>query len=134
MLTPIPLLIIPLAIYNIIAFITPGSDWRATVASFNLPSGASWQISLGDGFVAISLLILFVELIKATRVSSRSIVDHMLSMLLLIASVVEFLMVPPAGTSTFALLICVMLLDVLTGFSVSIRVAQRDVSVAPPTT
>ncbi|WP_029004021.1 hypothetical protein [Azorhizobium doebereinerae] len=132
MLTPIPLLIIPLAIYNILAFITPGLDWRSTIATFALPSGAAWQINLGEIFVALSLLILFFELIKATRISSRSIIDHMLSLLLLIAAIVEFLMVPQAGTSVFSLLICVMLLDVLTGFSVSIRVAQRDVALTPP--
>ncbi len=131
MLTPIPLLIVPLAIYNILAFITPGLDWRGALTSLALPSGATWQVGLGDGFIAFSLLILFFELVKATRVSARSIVDHMLSLLLMIAAIVEFLLVPQAGTSVFMLLLCVMMLDVLTGFSVSLRVAQRDVSVVP---
>jgi len=95
-------------------------------------SGATWAVSLSDAFTALTLLVLFFELMKATRISARSIIDHMLSLLLLIAAIVEFLMVRQAGSSVFMLLICVMLLDVLTGFSVSIRVAQRDVSVVPP--
>lgn len=132
MLTPIPLLIVPLAIYNILVFITPGLEWTSPLSSFALPSGATWAVSLSDAFTAFCLLVLFFELMKATRISARSIIDHMLSLLLLIAAIVEFLMVRQAGSSVFMLLICVMLLDVLTGFSVSIRVAQRDVSVVPP--
>jgi len=37
MLTPIPLLIVPLAIYNILVFITPGLEWTSPLASFALP-------------------------------------------------------------------------------------------------
>ncbi|GGF64594.1 hypothetical protein GCM10007301_25470 [Azorhizobium oxalatiphilum] len=132
MLTPIPLLIVPFAIYNILSFITPGLDWRGTLGTFTLPSGSTWTLELGAAFIAFSLLVLFFELIKATKISSRSIIDHMLSLLLLIAGVVEFLMVPQAASSVFALLVCIMLLDVMTGFSVSIRVAQRDVAITPP--
>lgn len=41
----------------------------------------------------------------------------------------EVMRVQQAGNSVFALLLCVMLLDVIAGFSVSVRVAQRDYSV-----
>ncbi len=68
---------------------------------------------------------------KATRISSRSIIDHILSLLLFVGALVEFLMVPQAATSPFALLVAIMLLDVIVGFSVSIRVAQRDVALTP---
>ncbi|MFG1461511.1 hypothetical protein V5F77_01320 [Xanthobacter sp. DSM 24535] len=131
MLTPIPLLIIPLAIYNIFSFLTPGLDWQAVIGSFAMMSGAVWHISVSDAFLAFSLLILFFEILKSTRVSSRSLVDHMLSMLVFIGGIVEFLLVAQAGTSVFALLLCIMLLDVVAGFSVSVRVAQRDFSVEP---
>jgi hypothetical protein len=131
MLTPIPLLIVPLAIYNIFCFLTPGLDWHASLGAFAMMSGAVWQISIADAFIAFSLFILFFEILKSTRVSSRSLVDHMLSMLVFIGGVVEFLLVPQAGTSVFALLLCIMLLDVAAGFSVSVRVAQRDFSVEP---
>ncbi|MGU3496809.1 hypothetical protein ACLBXM_22425 [Xanthobacteraceae bacterium A53D] len=132
MLTPIPLLVIPLAIYNIFAFITPGLDWHAALVAFNLPSGVTWTLSMGEAFIAFSLLVLFFELLKATKISARSIVDHMLSLLLLIAAVVEFLLVSQAATGVFAVLVTIMLLDVMTGFSVSLRVAQRDVAITPP--
>ncbi len=44
----------------------------------------------------------------------------------------RILLVPQAATSIFALLVGIMLLDVITGFSVSIRVAQRDVARTGP--
>ncbi|WP_245454098.1 hypothetical protein [Aquabacter cavernae] len=94
-------------------------------------SGSIWTITVGDGFLAFTLLVFLFEVLKATRVSSRSIVDHILSVLVFVGALVEFLLVPQAATSIFALLMGIMLLDVITGFSVSIRVAQRDVALSP---
>jgi len=131
MLTPVPLLIIPLALFNIVAFLTPSLDWSTPLAIVSMLSGAQWKITLAEGFIAVCLLVLFFEIIKSTRISSRSLIDHMLSMLLFAVSLGEFLLVQQAGNSVFALLLCVMLLDVVTGFAVSIRVAQRDLSVRP---
>ncbi|WP_454915526.1 hypothetical protein [Xanthobacter sediminis] len=131
MLTPVPLLIVPLALFNIVAFLTPSLDWSSSIALVSMLSGAQWKITLAEAFIAVCLLFLFFEIIKSTRISSRSLIDHMLSMLLFAVSLAEFLLVPQAGNSVFALLLCVMLLDVVTGFAVSIRVAQRDLSVRP---
>ena len=131
MLTPVPLLIIPLAIFNIVAFLTPSLDWSAVLTVVSMLSGAQWKITLAEAFVALSLLFLFFEILKSTRISSRALMDHMLSILLFVVSLAEFLLVPQAGNSVFALLLCVMLLDVVAGFSVSIRVAQRDLAIRP---
>ncbi|QRG06472.1 hypothetical protein EZH22_26595 [Xanthobacter dioxanivorans] len=131
MLTPIPLLIVPLAIFNIVVFLMPGTDWYTHLASIGMMSGAQWTINWGEAFVALSLFFLFFEIVKATRITSRSIIDHMLSMLVFVAGMAEFLLVPQAGNSVFALLLCVMLLDVVAGFSVSVRVAQRDFAIEP---
>lgn len=128
MLTPVPLLIIPLALFNIVAFLTPSLDWAGRLALVSMLSGAQWNITLAEAFVAFCLLVLFFEIIKSTRVTSRSLMDHMLSILLFVASLAEFLLVPQAGNSVFALLLCIMLLDVVAGFSISVRVAQRDVA------
>lgn len=132
MLTPIPLLIVPLAVYNIFVFLTPGLDWHATLATIPMMSGASWTISIADGFLAFCLLILLVEVLKATRVSARNIFDHILSVLLFAIAGAEFLLVASAGTSVFALMGLVMLFDVIAGFWISVRVAQRDVALQSP--
>jgi hypothetical protein len=128
-----PLLVLPFAVYNIIEFIMPGATpsafWAEVIARVKLASGETWELTAGDVFIAISILILFVELLKATRLTSRSIVDHLLSTVLFIIMIVEFLLVKQAASGTFFLLMVITFVDVVGGFSVTIRTAQRDISV-----
>jgi hypothetical protein len=124
-----PLLVIPFAIYNMIAFLTPGVNWTDKVATIHLVSGQDWTVTPEDLLLGFSILLLAVEILKATRVGMRTIVDHVLSMLLFIAMLVEFLLVKEAGTSTFFLLMIITLVDVIAGFTVTVRSAQRDMSV-----
>ena len=129
----VPLLVIPFAIYNIVEFLMPGNApgtfWMHVVMRLRLASGAEWALSAGDLLVAVSLLILFAELVKATRLSSRSIIDHLLSTVLFVIMLIEFILVKEAATSTFFLLMMIAFVDVIGGFSVSIRSAQRDFTV-----
>jgi len=124
-----PLLLISFAIYNMIAFLWTGTSWTAALFSVRMPSGADWAISVGDLLIAFSLFILFFEVLKAARNSARSIFDHVLSTLIFIGALVEFLLVPEAGTSTFAILLMIALVDVLGGWSVAVRTARRDFSI-----
>jgi hypothetical protein len=123
-----PLLLIPFAIYNIIAFLMP--DVRFTAELFTIPmlSKRDLAVSLGDVLVIFSIMILFVEIVKATRLGSRSIIDHLLSLVLFIAMLGEFMIVPQAATSTFLLLVTLSFVDVIGGFSVTIRTSQRDIA------
>ena len=77
----------------------------------------------------VAILLLAVEIMKATRIGIRTIIDHMLAMALFIAMLVEFLLVERAGTSTFFLLLIIALVDVLVGFTVSVRSSQRQVEI-----
>jgi hypothetical protein len=122
-----PLLIIPLVLYNIFALLFGVTDWSAPLTSVQVISGGVWQIGLGDLLIAFTILVLFVEILKSTRMGTRSVVDHMLSMVVFVAMIVEFLLVPSAATSTFFLLLVIAFVDVLGGFTVSIRTAQRDI-------
>jgi len=124
-----PLLLVPFAIYNIIAFLMPGVSWTAPVTSVHMMSGADWTMSAGDMLIALSTLLLFGELMKSTRIGLRSVVDHGLSLLLFLAALVEFILLGQAATSTFFLLLVIMFVDVLGGFAVTLRSAQRDLSV-----
>jgi len=110
-----PLLLIPFAIYNIVAFLTPGVGWAEPLTRLGLPSGAEWTMSLGDLLVALAILLLLVEIIKAHRSGGRYLMDHLLSALLLIAMAAEFYLVPRATTSTFFLLMVASLADVIGG-------------------
>ena len=126
-----PLLLIPFVIYNIVAFIfrLPNDNWTAPVTTVRMISGQDWVVTWEDALIALSILLLAVEIIKSTRVGMRAIVDHMLAMALFIAMLVEFLLVDRAATSTFFLMMIITLVDVLVGFTVSVRSSQRQVEI-----
>ncbi len=124
-----PLLLIPFAIYNMIAFLTPGVAWTAPVATVHMMSGEDWVLTWEDLLVAFAIFLLWIEIIKSTRIGMRSIMDHVLAMALFVAMLVEFLLVRQAGTSTFFLLMTIALVDVLAGFIVSIRSSQRRLEI-----
>ena len=129
MLVNFPLFLISFALYNMIVFLTPGVAWSDVLTTVPMQSGASWTITMGDGLIALSLVFLFFEVLKATRTSARSMFDHILSTLVFIGALVEFLIVPQAATSVFALLLVMALIDVMAGWSVSMRAARRDLTV-----
>ena len=124
-----PLLLVPFAIYNIIAFLMPGVSWTATLTTVHMMSDADWTMSAGDMLIMLAVVLLFGELMKSTRIGVRSVVDHGLSLILFLAMLVEFILVKQAGTSTFFLLLVISFVDVLGGFAVTLRSAQRDLSV-----
>src|SRR5277367_3120767 len=116
-----PLLLIPFAIYNMIAFLTPGVSWTAPVTTVHMISGQDWVLTWQDLLLAFSVFLLWVEIIKSTRLGMRSVMDHILAMALFIVMLVEFLLVPRAGTSAFFLLTVFALFDALAGFIVGTR-------------
>jgi hypothetical protein len=123
-----PLLLIPFAIYNIVAFLMPEVRFTAELFSIVMLSQETLVVSMGDMLVIFAILILFVEIVKATRLGSRSIVDHLLSLILFLIMLGEFMIVKQAATSTFLLLCTVSFVDVIGGFSVTIRSSQRDIA------
>ncbi len=122
-----PLLLIPFVIYNIVAFIfrLPDDIWTTQAATVHMMSGQDWVLTWEDLLLAFSIFLLWIEIIKSTRMGMRSIMDHILAMALFVAMLVEFLLVRQAGTSTFFLLMVIALVDVLAGFIVSIRSSHR---------
>ena len=126
-----PLLLIPFVIYNIVAFIfrLPDDIWTTQAATVHMMSGQDWVLTWEDLLLAFSIFLLWIEIIKSTRMGMRSIMDHILAMALFVAMLVEFLLVRQAGTSTFFLLMIIALVDVLAGFIVSIRSSQRRLEI-----
>ncbi len=124
-----PLLLIPFAIYNIIAFLMPGVSWTGVIATVHMVSGADWTMSAGDILIALAIVLLCGEVMKSTRIGIRTVVDHSLSLILFLGMLVEFILVKQAATATFFLLLVVSFIDVLGGFAVTLRSAQRDLTV-----
>ncbi len=128
-LVGIPLLIIPFVIYNMIAFLLPGIQWSQEIVRIHMMSGADWTLTPGELLIAFSIIVLFFEMLKATRMSTRTIIDHVLSTLLFIGMLVEFLLRKEAASGTFFLLLVISFVDVAGGFTITIRTAQRDITV-----
>jgi hypothetical protein len=140
-LRAIPLTVFGFLFYNVIVLFSGLSsadtttDGAAAARSllqteiFSLPmmSGALWSFTWGDLILVVMLSFLFVEILKATYTSTASLVDHGLSMLVFIAALIEFLLVPQASTSVFFLILVCLLIDVIAGFTIGIRVAKRDI-------
>lgn len=144
-LRAIPLILIAFLLYN---FVVLFSGWSASAEAgavsdgaanarslltgeiFSLPmlSGARWTFSIGDLIMLITLMLLFIEIVKSTYTSTSSLLDHGLSMLVFVACLIEFLTVPQAATSLFFLIMMAALIDVIAGYTIGIRVARRDLT------
>jgi len=127
----IPLLVVPFVLYNLglLGLFGGGDDpWTTEMFSFRMMSGGVFSMTLGDLMVLIGLVFLFIEMVKSVRTTSASIMDHLLSTLVFVAFLVEFLLVKGAAHSVFFTLTIIALFDVLAGFSVSMRSASRDIS------
>ena len=79
--------------------------------------------------IVIALVLLFIEILTATRSGAWSVVDHLLSAIVFVAFLVEFLLVREAATDVFFILTVIAFIDLIAGFSVSIKSAGRDVSI-----
>ncbi len=125
-----PLLLFPFALYNILVFLMPGFSWNNEMWRVYMISGGEWGITPGDVIVAASVLILLIDMVRsARRAGRRTSADHVLSMILFVGMLIEFLTVKTVVSSTFFLLLVISFVDVAGGFVVSIRaaVARRDI-------
>ena len=119
-----PLLLIPLAIYNIIVFLMPGVTLAEPVLTLTLMSGAEWPVTLSDILLALGILLLLLEVIKGARPGAKYLTDHLLSLIVFGAAAAEFLLWPKFGTSTYFLLALLSLVDFLSG--IALRARRRN--------
>jgi hypothetical protein len=131
MLAAIPLTIVPLIIFNIVAFAV-GDPWANQLVSIPLISGAAWAVTPEDLMILLGLVMLFLETLRSAQVASAvGIANHIISTILLIVYIVEFIVVRQAGSSLFFILTAIALFDVVAGFTIAIKTAQRDISMSP---
>ncbi|MFZ3033616.1 MAG: hypothetical protein WA138_06355 [Parvibaculum sp.] len=128
MLGSLPLLALIVIIYNIVVYMT-GFTMDSTVVEILLVSDTRWAVSLGDILLTLGLLMLFLELVNSTKTGTSTIINHGLSMLVLLVALVEFIVLPPFGNSVFFLIVVLVLLDVIAGFTVTITAARRDLNI-----
>jgi hypothetical protein len=116
-----PLLLIPIAIYNIVAWLMPDVPLTGTLIRLTLVSKVEWQITLSDILLALGLLLLLLEIFKGARPGSKYLTDHLLSLIVFGGSAAEFVMLPKFGTSTFFLLALMAMVDFFGGIALSAR-------------
>jgi hypothetical protein len=116
-----PLLLIPLAIYNIIVFLMPGVSLAEPLVMLPLTSGAQWPITLSDLLLALGIVMLLFEVIKGARPGAKYLTDHLLSLIVFGGALAEFLLWPRFASSTFFLLTLLALVDFLTGVALRAR-------------
>ncbi len=131
----LPLLGISLIVYSVLtltgAIGTAEVPWHEMLAvELNLVSGETWKISLGDIFLLFSMGLLFVELLRATKTGSESIMNHAFSVVVFVVALLLFIIVKGFGNSVFFLFMSMTFLDFMAGFIVTTVTARRDLSVA----
>lgn len=127
-----PLLLIPLALYNIIVFLMPDVAFTAPLVTLPLPSGTAWTVTLGDVLLALGIILLLFEMVKAARPGAKYLTDHLLSLIVFGGAAAEFALLRPFATSTYFLLILLAATDFLGGASIALRWRKlRRAAVAP---
>jgi hypothetical protein len=136
-----PLLLIPLAIYNIIVFLMPSVSFADPLVKLTLMSGAEWPLTLSDILLALGILMLLLEIIKGARPGSKYLTDHLLSLVVFGGAAAQFVLWPRFGTSPYFLLVLLALVDFLSGIALRTRrampvtsgaaAARNEVSASP---
>ncbi|GAB5509808.1 MAG: hypothetical protein Rhims3KO_12090 [Hyphomicrobiales bacterium] len=128
----LPLTLISLGLYIVMAMSTGGvSVFEQLLFSQAMISGGTVRLTQGDALLAFAIAVLFLEVVKATRIGFAPVLDHVFSVLMVMVYLVIFIVWAPASTGLFALLMLIALVDVLAGLWISLNVARRDVAISP---
>ena len=127
-----PLLLIPLAIYNIFVFLMPGVAFTSQITSVKLMSGVVWTPTFGDALIALAIILLLFEIIKASRPGARYLTDHLLSLIVFGGAATEFLFLKALGTSDFFLLTVLTGVEFVAGAAIGLRNRRVDTMPVEP--
>lgn len=132
-LMTIPLTIIPLVLFLLIAFIFSGTTqpevWDRSFLSFHMISGGTFTLLNEHLILFIGLVCLFFEIWKSTRQTLQEMAEQVISMLVFVIYLVLFITVARCAHAVFFLLMIISLIDVIGGFLVSMRTARRSLAV-----
>jgi hypothetical protein len=128
MLNSIPLPILPLIVFNIVAIVFGYDVWDRQLFSVTMISGQVWAVFVRDLMILFGLICLFFETLRSARAGIRMITNHILSTVVLVLFLVEFIVVRFAAHSVFFILMAVSIFDVIAGFTIAISTAQRSVT------
>ena len=125
--TAFPLLALSLGLYLAATAASGGDAWLGGIAfQLTMPSQKLLTLTAGDLFVVLSLGLLFVEVVKSVYTGAQGIINHGLSVLVMIICCILFATSAAHETPQFLFLTMMALLDVVAGFVISIVAARRD--------
>jgi len=136
MLGSFPTILVAVILYSVVALVGGASHhdmtaWLSSGFEIKMFSGDLWRITLGDLFILAALGMLFIEVVKATRNTSREIINHALSMLTFVVALIEFITLHGFATSVFFIILMMTAFDVVAGYTISIVSAKHDLSIGP---
>jgi len=134
MFAGLPMLAIPVLIYNLFAFLgDPGGLRHSLPGRLNEPSGqirmasgAAWSPTLSDLVLALAIFAVAIDLIRAASMHKDAASAHVWSGLLLAVCSIELLMLPDFATSTFALVTLMSLISSASGLLITALVGRTS--------
>ena len=132
MLAAIPLLVLPVAAYAVLALTLGGGLYAADASerftrplfTFSTAGGGVWPVSSADLLLAAALIVAFIELLKGIDDRRIAVANHALSITLFVVCLTAMLLAPAFATSTFFLITLMVLLDLVAGFIVTMGQAR----------
>lgn len=131
MLQAFPLLALSLILFagfNLTSDETARPWYHSEAFSIDMMSGDIWHVSGGDVFLLFSMILLFIEILRATRSGGESIINHAFSVIVFVGSLMLFLTRPGYGNSVFFIFMSMTLLDFMAGFIITSVTARRDIA------
>lgn len=131
-LRALPSIVIALIAYNVFIVFSGSADptdlLRTTVLTLPLMTGPL-RLSWGDLIILLTMVLLFIELMKSTYSTATALLDHGLSMVVFIICLVELLTVRQAATSVFFFITFATAIDVIAGYTIGVSVARRNLNI-----
>lgn len=122
-----PLLALLIVIYTVYAMTAGVAGLDQGIATFTLMSGAVFVLTPASVFIVLGLFLLFIEILKSTKIDSSSMVNNGLSMLIFVVALILFIVSENFGTSTFFIITMMTLVDGVAGFTITAVTARRDI-------
>ncbi|HEY0282356.1 MAG TPA: hypothetical protein VGC27_07025 [Rhizomicrobium sp.] len=127
-----PLMLIPVALYNLIVLfgnvIANNDMFHLLTKSFTVDMvSGEWAVSFSDVVLLLAILMLFIEVIKSSGTSRREMINNALSILVFVVALIEFIMLKGFATSAFFFITVLCLFDSIAGPTVTAVAAKRDI-------
>jgi hypothetical protein len=128
MIYAIPLTILPWIAFNVIAFAFGYDVWDRALFTLGMISSQAWTLYVRDLMILFALACLFFEVLRSANAGARMLTNHIFSTVVFILYLVEFIVVARAAHSVFFVMMVMALFDLIAGFTIAVKTAQRSVT------